>query len=83
MRHVVVGGRPVVRDGRLITLDERALNDDVERWSGHWAKQVKPVERWADRLAPAYEEVYARCAAADVGVNRWVPDGVSGSEARR
>ena len=71
VRAVFVDGRLVVRDGRLTTIDEHQLRRDLARWSSHWAEAVEPVERWAARLAPAYEEIYARCAHADAGINRW------------
>jgi 5-methylthioadenosine/S-adenosylhomocysteine deaminase len=71
VRSVFVDGRLVVRDGRLTTIDEDQLRRDLARWSSHWAEAVEPVERWAARLAPAYDEIYARCALTDAGINRW------------
>jgi hypothetical protein len=71
VRAVFVDGRLVAQDGRLTTIDEDQLRGDLARWSSHWAEAVEPVERWAARLAPAYDEIYARCARTDVGINRW------------
>jgi len=68
---VFVDGRLVAQDGRLTTIDEVQLRRDLDRWSSHWAEAVEPVERWAARLAPAYDEIYARSARTDVGINRW------------
>ena len=72
VRSVFVDGRRVVDDGRLTTIDEDQLRRDLAHWSGRWAEAIEPVERWAARLAPAYDEIYARGAMTDIGVNRWV-----------
>jgi 5-methylthioadenosine/S-adenosylhomocysteine deaminase len=72
VRSVFVAGRMVVRGGRLTMIDEDQLRRDLAYWSDRWAEALEPVERWAARLAPAYDEVYARCAQTDIGINRWV-----------
>jgi hypothetical protein len=74
VRDVFVAGRPVVRDRVLQTIDEQALKRDVSRWGAEWVEQLGQVERWAELLSPAYDEIYHRCVRTEIGVNRWVGD---------
>jgi 5-methylthioadenosine/S-adenosylhomocysteine deaminase len=74
VRDVFVGGRRVVRDGEITTIDLVRLGGDVRRLGEQWAEAVRPVERWAERLAPVYRAIYERFAHADIGINRWVGD---------
>jgi 5-methylthioadenosine/S-adenosylhomocysteine deaminase len=71
---VMVDGRVVVRDGRVLTVDEDAVRTQVRKLMPDWLRALEPAARWAKRLHPAFEEVVRRCAVADVGVNRWAGD---------
>ncbi len=71
IRLVMVGGRIVVRDGRVLTVDEDALLDEVRELMPAWLRALEPADAWAQRLRPAFEEMYQRCAATDVGFTRW------------
>jgi 5-methylthioadenosine/S-adenosylhomocysteine deaminase len=68
---VMVDGRVVVRDGRVLTVDEDAVRAEVRKLMPAWVQALEPAAAWAKRLHPAFEEVVRRCAVADVGVNRW------------
>jgi 5-methylthioadenosine/S-adenosylhomocysteine deaminase len=68
---VMVDGRVVVRDGRVLTVDEDAVRAEVRELMPGWLRAIEPAEEWAKRLHPAFEEVIRRCAVQDVGVNRW------------
>lgn len=72
IRMVMVDGEIVVRDGRVLTVDEEALLEEVRRLASPWAAAQGPVARWADRLRPYVEEMYRRCARFDVGFTRWL-----------
>jgi 5-methylthioadenosine/S-adenosylhomocysteine deaminase len=71
---VIVDGRVVAREGRVLTVDEKAVRDQVRGLMPGWLDALKPAERWAERLRPAFEEVVRRCAVADTGINRWAGD---------
>jgi 5-methylthioadenosine/S-adenosylhomocysteine deaminase len=68
---VMVDGRVVVRDGRVLTVDEQAVRAEVRELMPGWLEALEPATQWARRLHPAFEEVVRRCAVADTGVNRW------------
>jgi 5-methylthioadenosine/S-adenosylhomocysteine deaminase len=72
IRMVIVDGEIVVRDGRVLTVDEQALLEEVRRLALPWAAAQGPVTRWAERLRPYVEEMYRRCARFDVGLTRWL-----------
>lgn len=72
VRLVMVDGRVVVRDGRVLTIDEAALVAEVRELMPAWLEALGPADEWARRLRPAFDEMYRRCAAADVGFDRWM-----------
>ena len=39
-----------------------------------YRKEIDKANRAAARLEPYYREMYLKCAAMDVGMNRWVGD---------
>jgi 5-methylthioadenosine/S-adenosylhomocysteine deaminase len=71
IRLVMVDGRIVVRDGRVLTIDEDAVRAEVRTLMRRSTEASKCVEEWAARLGPYVEEMYRRCAAYDVGFTRW------------
>ncbi len=68
----IVGGRVVVDDGRILTVDEPALRAEL---AAHWPRYLAAHERSAAeaaRLSPAYRALFSRLAAQDVGFTRWL-----------
>jgi 5-methylthioadenosine/S-adenosylhomocysteine deaminase len=74
IRMVMVDGEIVVRDGRILTLDEAAIREEARGLISSWVASLGPAERWADRLRPYVDEMYRRCARFDVGFTRWLSD---------
>ena len=71
VRRVLVDGEVVVADGRVLTVDEGALVDEVRELMPAWMDALEPADAWARRLRPAFDEMYRRCVAVDVGFTRW------------
>jgi cytosine/adenosine deaminase-related metal-dependent hydrolase len=71
VRRVLVDGEVIVSDGRVLTVDEDALVAEVRELMPAWLNALEPASAWAARLRPAFDEVYRRSAATDVGFTRW------------
>jgi len=71
VRRVLIDGQVVVADGRVLTVDEDALLAEVRDLMPAWLEALEPAGAWAQRLRPAFEEMYRRCVAVDVGFTRW------------
>lgn len=72
IRLVMVGGRVVVRDGVVLTLDEDRVLAEARDLAARYAEASRSVDAWVEHLRPAFEEVYRRAAATDVGFTRWL-----------
>ncbi len=72
LRMTIVGGRVVARDGRVLTIDEPALREEI---LGHWPRYLAAYEKAAAesaRLLPVYRGLYGRLVAEDIGFTRWL-----------
>lgn len=72
IRLVMVGGKVVVRDGVVLTLDEERVLEEARNLAASHAEASRSVDAWAEHLRPAFEAVYRRAAATDVGFTRWL-----------
>jgi cytosine/adenosine deaminase-related metal-dependent hydrolase len=72
VRAAIVAGRVVFEDGRITTVDEPALRAEMRALVRSSAAQTERAAREAARLEPYYRDVVLRCAAEDVGMNRWL-----------
>jgi cytosine/adenosine deaminase-related metal-dependent hydrolase len=70
VRITVVAGRVVYEDGRVTTLDEKALRAEARELMQGYGATLERTTREAQRLEPYYREMYFRAAAADVGMRR-------------
>jgi 5-methylthioadenosine/S-adenosylhomocysteine deaminase len=67
---VMVAGRIVVEDGRLLTLNEAALRSEIREQWDEYQQQFRAVEHWARALEPIYRKMYALTTRAEVGMSR-------------
>ncbi len=70
VRTTIVAGRVVFEDGRITTVDERALRAEMRELMRGYQAQLEESGREAQRLEPYYREMVLRAAAQDVGMNR-------------
>ncbi|MEJ1157638.1 amidohydrolase family protein [Prosthecomicrobium sp. N25] len=70
VRHVMVGGRWVVRDGRVLTVDEAALRREAREIMRIAEPDMAAARAAARRLEPYYAEMVRRAHARDVGLRR-------------
>ncbi|MBS7589959.1 amidohydrolase family protein [Ancylobacter defluvii] len=70
----MVAGRIVFEDGRLTTMDEAALRAEARELFAARSPTLHAASKAAGRLLPYYRAMYAKAAASDVGMNRWVGD---------
>lgn len=72
VRHTIVDGRIVARDGRLTTIDEGKMLSDLAAMQPRLREEAIALRESAATLEPYYREMVQRAAARDVGFTRWV-----------
>ena len=70
----MVAGRIVMRDGKLLSVDEAALRAEIRDAMQDYRSTFERIEAHAQTLLPYYREMYERAVAQDVGMNRWLGD---------
>jgi 5-methylthioadenosine/S-adenosylhomocysteine deaminase len=71
IRKVFVNGRLVVEDGRVLTVDEPALLDELRSRLPEYEALRDDTVRQAERLMPAMEATYQKAMATPFPVNRF------------
>ena len=69
----MVRGKVVYEDGKVTGIDEAALLAEIREITREYAVGFERIRTHARLLEPYYRDMYLRCAAADVGMMRWVP----------
>ena len=72
LRHVWVGGRRIVQDGRCVTIDEAALGRSIDALMPRVRRDLDALARQADRVEPAFQAIQARAFATDLGYDRYL-----------
>ena len=70
VRHVIINGRAVVRDGVVTTVDEKALKQEARELMRGFARELAAAREAALRLEPYYRAMVERAHARDVGLRR-------------
>ncbi len=68
---VFVAGKRVVDEGRLTTIDEAALRQEIRELMPELRRQQAEVDEVARRFEPHYRAMYEKSLARDVGMSRW------------
>lgn len=71
VRTTIVAGRIVYDSGKILTVDEEALKAEARELAREYTATLAQSDKAAAVLEPYYREMYLRCAATDVGMNRW------------
>jgi cytosine/adenosine deaminase-related metal-dependent hydrolase len=71
---VWVDGQVVVRDGRCLLIDEKAVLDEVRALGGEYLERFAKIEDINRVFEPHVREIYRRCCSEPIGVNRFSDD---------
>ncbi|MNT93960.1 hypothetical protein D3C72_2355420 [compost metagenome] len=76
----MVAGRIIVQDGRLTTIDEQAVFDEIAELVPAYLVEHAEIERRNQAFEPVIAEIHRRATQMDVGFNRYQGDmpGVGG-----
>ena len=70
VRLVMVAGRILVEDGKVLSVDEEALKAEVRELMIEYRTQYQAVDHWARDLEPIYRRMYQRCLEEEVPMRR-------------
>ncbi len=70
VRTTIVDGRVVYENGRITTVDERALRAEARLIASEQAPRVAEAAKAARRLDPHYRQMVLRASGEDVGLQR-------------
>jgi cytosine/adenosine deaminase-related metal-dependent hydrolase len=76
VRLTMVAGRILVREGRVLSVDEAALRAEARAIVAQDAPQRQSVAASAAEWLPHYRAMYRAMLTHDVGMNRWLGDAV-------
>ncbi len=71
---VIIDGRIVMEDGRICTVDESALREQVAAIIPGVRRELAEVQKRVAPVLPLLREAEARTLATDIGVNRLLDD---------
>ncbi len=70
VRFTIVDGRVVFENGRVLTVDEKAIRAESRALMDGYRDTLARADREAQRLAPYYREMYLKASSHDVGFSR-------------
>lgn len=73
---VMVAGRIVMQEGRLTTVDERAVFDEIAELVPAYLAEHAELERRNRVFEPVMAEIHRRATRMDIGLNRYQGDSV-------
>ena len=76
VRLTMIDGRIVFSGGRVQTMDERSIREESRQLANDRRAGLRAAAAEAEEWHPAYRQMYLKAAAQDLGINRWIGDGV-------
>ncbi len=70
VRHTIVAGDVVVRDGRLTHFDEQQIKDEARELAAEFVAYTEQCRAGVDQLAPFYAEMYRQANAQPMPIQR-------------
>lgn len=70
VRLVMVAGRVLVEDGKILSVDEEALKTEIRGLMEEYWSQYRAVDHWARALEPIYRQMYEKCLEQEVPLRR-------------
>jgi 5-methylthioadenosine/S-adenosylhomocysteine deaminase len=67
----IVGGRIVMRDGKVLTADEEAIKAEARDLADEFQRFMKSCESAAKELDPFYRAMYQKAVSTPVPMQRW------------
>lgn len=68
---VMIDGKTVVKDGVILTVDEKSLLCELNDLMQEFRTEYQKTKEWADLLFPYVDQVYRKCYVRPTGLNRW------------
>jgi 5-methylthioadenosine/S-adenosylhomocysteine deaminase len=72
VRHVWVGGRQVIRDGRAALVDEERIAAELTELMPEVRLELERLNKAAENVRPAFQEIQRRAWTAELGFNRFL-----------
>jgi 5-methylthioadenosine/S-adenosylhomocysteine deaminase len=74
VRMTMVAGEIVYEQGRVTTVDERAIRAEAREYAAHLRAANDSARQGAQKWLPYYRQMYLKAAGRDVGMHRWAGD---------
>lgn len=67
---VMVNGKTVVKDGKILTVDEKAMLTELKGMLDDFYEKYKVTKEWADQMFPYVQQVYEKSYTQSTNLNR-------------
>ena len=71
-RHVFVDGNLVVRDGKILRINEVQIFNEINKAFKEFQPRLLEIETHAKKLEPYYRKMYEISLKEEIGMNSWL-----------